>query len=149
MKSPFIGSVCLLRHSEELESQWLTIWNEPRRQFDFIVAERLRGDSFRECIDRETGWVLNLRRGKDYIVSSQARMHLEIPDESGNLTNVLEFFVTDLYSKEARSAVHDNSSVHWLTGAEICGGESSEGLPVNALHVEWLLQADVIPRHQS
>ena len=149
MTSPFVGSVCLLRHPEEVESQWLTIWNESRRRLDFITAERLHGDSFRECIDREIGWVLDLRRGKEYIVSSQARLHLEIPDESGSLTHVLEFFVSDLYGKEGIAAVFENPSVHWLTGAEICDGESRDGLPLNALHVEWLLQADVISRHQS
>lgn len=149
MTLSFIGSVCLLRHPEEAEWQWLTIWNEARRRLDFITAERLHGDSFRECIDREIGWVLDLRRGKEYIVSSQARLHLEIPDESGEHIHVIEFFVSDLYGKGGRSAVLGNPSVHWLTGAEICGGESRDGLPLNALHMEWLLRADVIPRHQS
>jgi len=148
MITPFVGSVCLLRHPKESEAQWLTVWNEPHCRYDFIASEKLEGDSFRECIEREVGWVLDLRRGRDYIVSSQARLHLELSIDAVGLSHVIEFYVTDLYGAAGRAAVQCNSAARWLTGAEILDGESQEGLPVNPQHVNWIQQADVIPRHQ-
>ena len=49
----FTGSVALLRHPEQLEHLWLAHWDSRRQYFDFVTAERLDDESFRECLDRE------------------------------------------------------------------------------------------------
>ena len=148
---PFCGSVALIRHPEELEKRWLVWWDEQRRQFDFVTAERLDGDSFRECIDREIAWTLDIRRGKDYIVSSMARLHLEIPvaKDSDDDHHAIEFFVADLYGRRGREAIIDNDKLHWLTSCEVLDGQTEDGRTINPRLVAWLRQADVIARHSQ
>ena len=75
----FTGSIALVRHPEQLENLWLAHWNASRKHYDFVTAERLDDESFRECLDREVAWILDIRRDKDYIVSSQARLHHDLP----------------------------------------------------------------------
>ncbi|MDG2127180.1 MAG: hypothetical protein P8K08_04240 [Fuerstiella sp.] len=147
----FTGSIALLRHPERLENHWLTYWDARRQHFDFVTAERLDDESFRECLDREIAWVFDLRRGKDYIISSQARLHLDLPVESENEETfyVVEFYIADLYGKASRAMVELNKEVRWLTSDEVLSGQTSEGVPVNPSLVELLNRADVIARHTS
>jgi hypothetical protein len=145
----FTGSIALLRHPEHLENQWLAYWNASRKHYDFVTAERLDDESFRECLDREIAWLLDLRRGKDYIISSQARLHLDIPVESEEDETffVVEFYIADLYGKSGRASVELNKQLRWLASDEVLSGQTSEGLPVNPSLVALLDKADVIARH--
>lgn len=147
----FTGSVALLRHPEQLEHLWLAHWDSRRQYFDFVTAERLDDESFRECLDREIAWVLDLRRGKDYIVSSQARLHLDVPVEAADDETffVVEFYIADLYGKASRGMVELNRDVSWLTSDEVRSGQTSKGVPVNPSLVELLNRADVIARYTN
>ena len=147
----FTGSIALLRHPEQLENQWLTHWDTRRKHFDFVTAERLGDESFRESLDREIAWVLDIRRSKDYIISSQARLHLDIPIESevDDTFFVVEFYVADLYGKSGRASVELNKQLRWLSSDEVLSGQTSEGVPVNPSLVELLNKADVIARHMQ
>ncbi len=145
----FTGSIALLRHPEHLENQWLAYWDNGRRQYNFVTAERLDGESFRECLDREVAWILDIRRDKDYIISSQARLHLDIPDdaESDEGFHVVEFYIVDLYGKSGRASVELNKQLRWLSSDEVLSGQTSDGVPVNPELVALLNKADVIARH--
>ena len=147
----FTGSIALVRHPEQLENQWLTHWDTKRKHFDFVTAERLDDESFRESLDREIAWVLDIRRSKDYIISSQARLHLDIPVESeeDDTFFVVEFYVADLYGKSGRASVELNKKLRWLSSDEVLSGQTTEGLPVNPSLVELLKKADVIARHMQ
>ena len=116
-----------------------------------MTAERLDDESFRECLDREIAWVLDLRRGKDYIVSSQARLHLDVPVEAADDETffVVEFYIADLYGKASRGMVELNRDVSWLTSDEVLSGQTSKGVPVNPSLVELLNRADVIARYTN
>ena len=146
----FTGSIALLRHPRDLEKRWLAWWNERRRFFDFVIAERLEGDSFRECIDREIAWTLNLRRGKDYLVSQMARLHLQdtVSVSGVDTSFTVQFFVADVFGRVGRAAVEENPELQWLTNEEVLAGRTSEQLPVNPTLVTLLERADVIRRHQ-
>lgn len=147
----FTGSVALLRHPEQLEKQWLVYWNKGREHYDFVTAERLDDESFRESLDREVAWVLDIRRGKDYIISSQARLHLDIPIESETqaMFFVVEFYIVDLYGKSGRASVELNRQLRWLSCDEVFSGRTLDGAPVNPLLVALLNEADVIARHTT
>jgi hypothetical protein len=147
----FTGSIALLRHPKQLENLWLANWDARRQHFDFVTAARLDDESFRECLDREIAWVLDLRPGKDYIISSQARLHLDLRVDltvEGTFY-VVEFYIADLYGKASRAMVELNKEVRWLTGDEVLSGQTSEGVPVNPSLVELLHRADVIARHTN
>ncbi len=145
----FVGSIALLRHPEKLENLWLAYWNAGRGFFDFVAAEPIEGESFRESLDREVGWILDLRRGKDYIVSSMARLNLELPaeDSETDADGVVQFYVVDLYGKAGRASVELNNQLRWLNGDDVLSGKTAEGEPVNPLLVKLLTKADVITRH--
>ncbi len=145
----FTGSIALLRHPEYLENNWLAYWDARRKHYDFVTAERLDDESFRECLDREIAWVLDIRRGKDYIISSQARLHLDIPVESEDDDTffVVEFYIADLYGKSGRASVELNKQLRWLSSDEVLSGRTSDGQLVNSSLVELLDKADVIARH--
>lgn len=145
----FTGSIALFRHPERLENQWLAYWNVGRKFYDFVTAERLDDESFRECLDREVAWVLDLRRGKDYVMSSQARLHLDLPVESESDDTVLgvEFYIVDLYGKSGRASVELNKQLRWLNSDEVLSGLTSDGERLNPSLVELLNKADVIARH--
>ena len=144
----FTGSVALIRHPEQLENKWLAYWDEGRRRYDFVTAERLEDESFRESLDREVAWILDIRRGKDYLISSQARLHLDVPVESelAETFFVVEFYIVDLYGKSGRASVELNKQLCWLSSDEVLSGQTSAGVPVNPLLVELLRKADVIAR---
>jgi len=142
-------SIALLRHPEQLEKLWLAWWNGSRKWFDFVTAERLDDESFRDCLDRELAWILDLRRGRDYIISSVARLHLEFPVTTSHdeTFHVVEFYIVDLYGKSSRASVEMNKQLRWLTSDEVLSGLITTGAPINPSLVELLNKADVIARH--
>ena len=146
-------AIALFRHPEELENLWLVHWNQRAEHFDFVTASRLDNESFRECLDREIAWTLELRRGKEYIISSQARLHLDVPVESPEPDHQqclsVEFYIVDLFGKNGRISIENNPNVRWLTSEEVLSGMTVDGLTVSAQLVSLLNHADVITRHTS
>jgi len=143
------ASIALVRHPVHLEQQWLSYWNAGRYYYDFVTAERLEGESYRYCLDRELAWVLRVRQGKDYLISSQARLHLEL-DSDSELTEtfaVVEFYVVDLFGESVRTSVKDNQQLRWLSGDEVLAGQTFDGSPLNPNLVKLLQKADVIARY--
>lgn len=142
----FVGSLGLVRDSASPPSRWLLM---KRGHLEFIQAERLDGDSYRDCVVREITWALNLHRRKDCLVSSYSRLHLSraiyVPSEDQEVWFEVEFFVADLYTEAARQSVADNPHVTWLTGAEVSAGRSSDGVPICERHSLLMAAAEVIP----
>jgi len=147
MMNQLTGSIALLRHPEQLENLWLAHWHIGRAHFDFVTAERVEGESARESLDREVAWILDLRRDKDYIISSMARLNLELPAEDPDDVSLVEFYIVDLYGKSGRASVELNKQLRWLTGEEVLSGTTTDGKSVNPALVELLARADVITRH--
>jgi hypothetical protein len=149
----FSTAIALFRHPEQLEKLWLAYWNQSAEHFDFVTSSRLDNESFRECLDREVAWILQLRRGKEYIISSQARLHLDVPAESSDLGQkncfIVEFFIVDLFGKDGKISIENNSDVRWLTSEEVLSGRTVDGRTVSARLVRLLNHADVIARHTS
>lgn len=149
----FSGSIALFRHPEQLEHLWLARWDSRRRQFDFVKAERLEHESFRECLDRELAWTLQLRRGKDYLISSMARLHLEaplrLPNEDEDSLIEVEFYIVDFYGRAGRAVIEEDPATRWLSSDEVLSGVTADGKPVAPSLVTLLTKADVIARHRS
>lgn len=128
---------------------WLAYWHIGRAHFDFVTAERVEGESVRESLDREIAWLLDLRRGKDYIISSMARLNLHLPKEAPDdeADGVVEFYVVDLYGKSGPASVELSNQLRWLTGEEVLSGRTTDGEAINPCLVELLARADVMTRH--
>ncbi|MEQ9410494.1 MAG: hypothetical protein RIK87_22355 [Fuerstiella sp.] len=149
----FTGSIALMRHPTQLENLWLAWWNQRAGHYDFVTAERLDDESFRECLDREIAWVLDLERGRDYLISSMARLHLDVPVEASedipDTFFAVEFYIVDLYGSSGRLSLEQNRDVRWLSSDEVLSGRTSDGRPVSPSLVHLLNQADVIARHTN
>lgn len=144
--SEFVGAIALVRHPRELEKRWLAWWNSNANHFDFVTAEKLQGDSFAECVEREIAWVIDLRRNKDYLVSRMARLHMQesIVVNGIETATTVEFFVADLFGRESRNSVESNANVRWLTNAELLKGHTDDNKEVNPWLVQLLRKADIL-----
>ncbi len=121
----FVGSLGLVRDQSSLPVRWLL---RKRSRLEFIQAERLEGDSYRDCIQREVAWTLNLHRDKDCLVSSHSRLHLSqaifVPEENQEVWFEVELFVVEMFTEAAQQTVANDPDVAWLTGEEVHAGQS-------------------------
>lgn len=144
----FVGSLALVRQVQDGRTTWLARWHEQSGRYGFIEADRLEGESYRECIDREVAWSLGLKRGKDYIVSSTPRLHLELqsqpPGESEMMWFIVEFYVVDLYGSTALETIDADAGNRWLTAEELHQGKTSDGIPLSERLTMLLAKSDVI-----
>lgn len=140
----------MIRHPERPEQEWLGVYDERRQCYSFIRAERLNNESWRECLDRELSWVLELRRGKDYLISHMARLHFS-DTTSDNATGEIielefEFYVVDPYGRSGRAAFQQLDGVRWLTNGELREGMTEDGVEIDPELTETLRRADLIPK---
>ena len=146
----FEGSIGLIRHPEEVERLWLAVWDDRNYHFDFVVAERLENDSFRECLDREIAWTLPLRSGKDYLISSVARLHLDAAlsldaSQADLMLYSIELFVVDLYGKVAAKSLANDPNLRWVSSDEVLMGKTTCGRCIAPRLVAMIRKADVFP----
>ncbi|QDT31713.1 hypothetical protein [Thalassoglobus polymorphus] len=148
-------AIALIRRWFEDQSKWLVLHDETVDHHRLIEAQRLEEESFRESIDREIAWQLNLERGKDYIVSSAPRLHLEIPieiahgcsDKQEVRVDVVEFYLVELYGSSAQKSLDKNSSVQWLNARQfLAEGSNTEIL---SRQRQILQLADILNEDES
>ena len=114
------------------------------------MAERLENESWRECLDRELAWVLDLRRGKDYLISNMARLHYEEAvvepgsDEPSRLE--IEFYVVDPYGRAGREVFKRLPDSRWLSNDELRSGSCISGEAIDPWLVDLLRKADLLPK---
>ena len=128
--------IALVRRWFNDQSHWLVLTDSEESERRFVEAERLEQESFRESIDREVAWQLGLRRGKDYIISSVPRLHLELPvtvnhecsGEAEARFDIVEFYLIELFGRQSRAALDQNSKVEWWNVERLLSDSSSTRL---------------------
>lgn len=121
------SGIALMRNWKDEVAHWLVLRDDLTGQRQLVEAARLENESFRESIDREVAWQLNLRRGKDFIVSSVPRLHLEIPveithgcsDNQEKRVDVIEFYLIELYGKQARKTIEELDNIEWWSADQL------------------------------
>lgn len=143
-------SIALIRHPLRPEQEWLGVFDERRRFYSFITAERLNQESWRECLDRELSWTLDLNRGKDYLISHMARLHFEEshvdPETGDEVERALEFYVVDPYGRRGRAAFEQLDGVRWLTNEELRQAVTSDNVDIDPWLTDLLRRTDLIPK---
>lgn len=143
-------SIALIRHPDGKEQSWLAIWKPQQGWYSFVMAERIEAESWHECLDRELSWVLPIRRGKDYIISTMARLHLEeavYVSETAEEQNVAyEFYVVDPYGRQGKEAFSGLEDTCWLTNSELRAGRTDDGRSIDPELIELLVRADILPK---
>ncbi|MCA8986493.1 MAG: hypothetical protein KDA78_02560 [Planctomycetaceae bacterium] len=144
------GSLALIRNRDAPEQEWLLFWEEQNQQYETIVAHRLERESFRECLDREIAWQLDWRRGKDYLISHMARLHIEqelqLPGDEKPLFYLVEAIVVDPYGKATREAIRHHESAVWLKAADLYQGTTSTGKAIDPRLVALITRFELIYR---
>lgn len=144
------ASIALIRHHDEPEQHWLAFWNDAKSYFSFVIAERLESESWRECLDRELAWQLDLRRGKDYLISSMARLHFEETEVDFNSNDEsklkIEFYVVDPYGRKGREVFAALPNSQWLSNKELMAGRCDDDRPIDPWLVQLLQKADLLPK---
>ena len=123
----FVGAIALLRRDAADGSRWLAQWNPGRQRLQFIEAHKLPGESFRDSLVREIGWISGLRTSKDYIVSSVPRAHLELETEPPGTMFVVEFYLVELMGRSALATLGADDRNRWLSPREIMAGRTDDG----------------------
>lgn len=147
----YSGAIALIRRVDDGTTSWLVRVSECGGRFRLIQTERLENESFREAISRELAWVLDLNRGKDFIVSSVPRLHLDFQHEIHTGEGIarrnmaIEFYVVDLFGSKSREQIANQSENQWLPGAELRKGLTPEGARLDDLQLLLLRKSDVIP----
>lgn len=143
-------SIALIRHPDRPEQQWLGIFDERRQFYSFITAERLNQESWRECLDRELSWALDLRRGKDYLISHMARLHFSEshfdPATGDEIEVELEFYVVDPYGRKGRAAFEQLEGVRWLSNDELRHAVTTDNIDIDPWLADMLRRTDLIPK---
>ncbi len=146
---PFIGSIALARRFVDEVEEWLAIWNEERRVFEFPQSSWGEDETFRSCLDEELEATLDLNRKSDYLISGLPRDHyqapIEWPGHSQPQWVIVEFFAVDLYGKKAAGVIDGMSHVRWLTASELQEGCTSDGDPIRERQHHIMKAAHVLP----
>ena len=148
VKPTYRRSIALIRKPAAHGTAWLARWDDGQQYYDFVMAEPLEDESFRECIDREVGWVLRLDRQRDYLVANMARLNLEfqarLPGHSEPAQVTAVFYAVDLYRKAAWHQVDADPLNRWLSSKEICRGKTGDGQRINPLVTFLIRRSEVI-----
>ena len=146
-------AIALVRGWFGKSQRWL-VHQRPETEWTLIETDRLEQESFREAISREIAWQLNLRRDKDYIVSSVPRLHLEMPAESRKTcggvelptVDVIEFYLVELFGRAARDTLDRNPDIDWWEADQLL---STSQPTLCSKHRELLRFADILKEDQS
>ena len=145
-------SIALIQEDGDGPAQWLLRWEPKRTQWRFVVGERLNKESFRQTIQREVGWQLNLDPKSDFLVSNMAQLSMEYVDtntENDEEQHVaVSFYLVHIYRRQALELVNADKSNRWVSAAEICEGKTKDDQPIHPRVVEWINKWQIVQPRQ-
>jgi len=140
-------SVALVLQSEGDKNKMLLRWQANQNCWEFIVADRLNNESFRESVTREVAWQLSLNRKSDFLVSNMAQLSMEyvetMPDESQHHIAVA-FYNVHIYRQPILELLTQDPSNRWMSAAEVCQGKSIDGQAIHPRVVNWIRKWGVV-----
>jgi len=146
-------SVALVRRTDQGATRWLAQINSANHQLNFIIADRLIDESFRETTTREVAWRLELDRHRDFLVSNMAQLNLEfvdcLPGQSEETQLMVSFYNVEIYRAAALSQLDANPKNRWVSSQEICRGGADDGKPFDELLRFLIGRSNVIQHWES
>ena len=145
----FVGAFALICRDAADQSQFLTCWNERTHQLEFVAAERLEGETYRDSLLRELGWTLRVDANRQLVISHAPRIHLNCPVEISCGTPptfyVIEFYLGFPFGRSGADAIAANPNVAWLSPEELHSGQAADGRTFSPVQRLLLSQAGLIP----
>ena len=140
-------SVALIQHASAGQKKMLLRQKTPAAAWQFVVADRLEGESFRESVSREVAWELRLKSRSGFLVSSMAQLTVEyaetLCDASERLVSVT-FVNVHIYREEVLQELNEDPLNRWFSAAEICHGQTPSGAVIDPQVVDWINRWEVI-----
>ena len=141
-------SVALVQNVEAGSTRWFLRWQPYQKCWQFVVGERLERESFRETVLREVAWQLNLNRKTDFLVSNMAQLSMEFTDretaDKSDRQVAVAFYQVQVYRRSALDLLNATPTGCWVSAAEICAGETTDGQLIQPQIVGWLNQWQII-----
>ena len=146
-------AVALIRKSYNQKLCWLARLNSPEKQLEFVIGERLEGESFRETTIREVAWTMQLDRNRDFLVSNMAQLNLEFVDQlPGHFQKShvqVSFYNVEIYRKDVVHSLDNDPQNFWVDSQEICRGSTKCGRVFNPIIPYLINRSNVIQHWES
>lgn len=144
--------IALIRNFDQ-RVHWLGKLDQTKKQVNFVVAERLEKESWREAVIREVAWELELDRKRDFLVSNMAQLNIQmdivLPGDSEPTNVACAFYNVELYRKGVVNQINQNENFIWLTSHDICNGMTEFGIEMDWLIYTLIEETDVIQYWES
>jgi ryanodine receptor 2 len=110
--------------------RWLVQWNERWQAYSLVGGHRHDGESFADCVRRETAEELRLAEGSQFRVGPYPAARLNYRDYSHSAHEETEYrfelFVVELLEDAALRVASDPAN-RWVSRAEISAGRAADG----------------------
>ena len=141
-------SIALIQELGDGPTKWLLRWEPKLNQWRFIVGERLNKESFRETIQREVAWQLDLDAKTDFLVSNMAQLSMEYVDSHPE--NELEqhvavsFYQVHIYRRPVLEKLNAEHMNRWVSATEICEGQTADQHCIDPTVVQWINKWQIV-----
>ncbi len=143
-------SVALIRRNDPEGTRWLARLSPDGGSMNFVFADRLGKESFRETAICEVAWTLDLDRHRDFLVSNTAQMNLEfvdhLPGHFAQAHVLVSFYNVEIYRRAILQQLREDPQNFWVTSNEICDGTTIQGLAFDPL-LTYLIQRSSVIQH--
>lgn len=145
METSFL-SIGLIHRYDQEQSQYLVRKQDSDELWSPIVGQRLEKESFRETIIREIGWVLELDRRKDFLVSNMSITSQEYVQEEApeNRHYAIAFYRAKLFTRAARQKIDEDQRNIWVSPQQLCDGVIRDQQKIDPEVVSWINRWSVL-----
>ncbi len=133
--------------------RWLGVYDSASQTIGFITGQRLEGESFREAVQREVAWSLDVDRQTDFLISKMAQLNLEFVDALIDGANAkhyhVAFYNVEIYREKVLRKITAREGFIWVTSEEICAGRTKLGIKFDPELTALVKKSDVIQHWES
>ncbi len=147
---PYRKAIALIRNFDTGNMlRWLAVYHKKSRTLNFVMSDRLEGESFRDSIMREVAWQLDVERN-DFLTSKMAQLNLEfietLPHTSTELHYHVAFYNVEVYRPSILELIHGRNDLAWVTSEEICDRKTKLGVPFDPT-LGYLINRSAVIQH--
>ena len=143
-------AVALIRSVESGSPRWLVKHHHENSKPNFVIGDRLEGESRRETIAREVSWELDLDRKRDFLVSNMAQINLDfidrLPGHQEENHIFASFYNVEVYRAQVLAQLNANDRCFWVDSGEVCDGVTQSGQILNPI-VPYLVNRSSVIQH--
>lgn len=146
-------AVPLVRRFDGKLLRWMARLDPRSKLLEFLIADRIESESFRETVTREVAWELGLDRSRDFLVSNMAQMNLqhsgELPGYDEPVQAKVAFYNVEIYRSAVGQQLESDPQNYWVKSDEIWEGKTKDGLEFDPLLLFLIRKSSVIQAWES